>query len=141
MHVLERNGHIDQNVTDEFRQHIIATGEEDLEVVPFHVLHHAVGLPADFAMVHIADDVVVIMDLAENLATSVEAFLGEKIEAQALMHQAQGVTMALGITDMPDVRHAAAVDAFVQAIRPKGCISCDYAHKTSATNPRLANFS
>ena len=110
MHVFERHRHVDEDVADVLRQDGVLPNDEMLKVRALHILHETVESGSDLPMLDVADDVLVIVDVSQNLAAADKAASREKVEAKLVVELAQGERLVILIRREPDVRHAAAVD-------------------------------
>ena len=126
MHVFEALGHVDEDLGDVLQQHRVMLGVELLEVRGLDVIHQQVGPARDFAVLDVADDVVVVADLGQDFGAAHKAPPRQEVEAVAFVHAAQGVGLLALVGRQPDLGHAAAVDEFLQiesAKRPRrGCL-------------------
>ena len=119
VHVFEGEGHVDEEFGDVFADHGIAFGGEEFEVGAFDVFHRQEERAVDFAVFDVVDDEVVVMDLGEDFGAVDEAAFGGEIEGADGMESADGNGLVVGIGGVPDFGHAAAIDEFVEHVRPE----------------------
>jgi hypothetical protein len=114
MHLLQTQGHINDDLGDVFRQDRLGAGHEQFEIGAFDVFHEQIWLTLDLAVLEIIDDVFVVMDFGKNFATVEKAAAFGEIEERIVNHAAQGEVLALRVGGEPDFGRAAAVDHFLK---------------------------
>src|SRR5262249_20934435 len=66
------------------------------------------------AVFDIADDIVALVDLRQDLAPAQKPAAGEEIETEPAFQTAEGIRLAATVGDQPDFGHAAAVEEFLK---------------------------
>ena len=107
--------HINEDLRHVLRQDRILPRVEQLQVFRLHIIHDEIIA----AVLDIADDVFVAIELRENFVALLETAPGGEVEAQLLLEPAQRINLAARIGNQPDVRHAAAVEQFTQIEPPE----------------------
>jgi hypothetical protein len=65
-------------------------------------------------MLDVAYDTFVIRELRKDVATAQEPASGQKVKAQALVHQPEGVSFIAGVGCQPNVGHPPAIEKFLK---------------------------
>ena len=68
MDVLQRLGHVDEDVTDVLLEHRVAAGDKNLQIRKLAVLHREKQVALDLAVSEVLDDIRVVTNLLKNLA-------------------------------------------------------------------------
>ena len=71
-----------------------------------HVIHHHVQRAFGFAVLHIADDIIDLVDFGKDFATPPKPFAGGEIKPQIIMQPAQRVCFLVLVRGQPDVTTA-----------------------------------
>src|SRR5262249_27644551 len=114
MHVFERDRHVDQNLRYIFEENRIVLSVKLLQVSGFDILHQQIELTVYLPMLDIAYDTFVIRELRKDVATAKEPASGQKVKAQSLMHQAEGVSFVSGVGGQPNISHTTAIEKFLK---------------------------
>jgi hypothetical protein len=114
--VFESQGHVDEDVADILGEDGVVASAEQFEIGALDVFHDEVEVAFDFAVCEVRDDVFVIIDSREDIATAQESAFGDEVKAQAVMEAPESDGFALRIGGEPDIGHAAAIDEFLQVI-------------------------
>jgi hypothetical protein len=120
MHLLQAQGHVDDDLRDVLRQNGVGAADEQFEVGAFDVFHQQKRAALDLAVLEVIDDVFVVMNLGKNFAAVEKAAAFGEVEERVVDHAAQGEMLALRIGREPYFGHAAAIDQFfkVKAAKP-----------------------
>src|SRR5438046_2126048 len=97
-----------------FLEEGVGSRKQLLQIRALHVLHQAIERTADFSVLDVLDDIIVVMNLGENLAAAQETAPGQEIKPQPIVHLSQSERFSFLVRSQPDVRHPAAVDQLLQ---------------------------